>query len=405
MSDKSGMKLPIDGFPKFVQDFIFTCTGVYESPWDFWSGAVITSTALAVGDKIELVNKYDDVPILWTCLVGEVSSGKTTPLKVCMKYFEEADSKSIREYQKAKKIYDQKLRSDSGNAGPRPTCFQYVLKDATPEAMFDAHFTNTRGLIYFNDELKGWIDNFGRYNKSGEESNMLSAYTRGSMTINRKSNGEVMNIARACILVTGGIQPELLKDLAKDNRADNGFLSRFCFIYPDKAEKAPYSEAKIPVELVDAYSDYLKKLTTLSDVKKIKLSKDAELHYKDWFNKNVMASNEAPNGYLKGVYGKLDIISLRLAVVVRGMRYAADDANLEDDITAQEMKTAIDITEYFRWTAHKVYEQIFGNVKYPQLHKPTVAKYIHNTLGYPNKKTIAEVLKTSRIQIDRVLKE
>jgi hypothetical protein len=69
------------------------------------------------------------------------------------------------------------------------------------------------------------------------------------------------------------------------------------------------------------------------------------------------------------------------------------------------MKTAIDITEYFRWTAHKVYEQIFGSVKYPQLHKPTVAKYIHNTLRYPNKKTIAEVLKTSRIQIDRVLKE
>lgn len=396
-------QLPIDGFPSFIQDFILTCTDVYESPWDFWSGGVITSTALAIGDKIELVTKYEDVPILWTCMVGDVSSGKTTPLKVCMKYFEDKDSISVKEYRKTKKEYDRLFRQNPQNAGQPPACFQYILKDATPEAMAEVHTNNTRGLIYNRDELKGWIDDFGRYNKSGEEAIMLSSFTRIPMTINRKSTGDIINIAKPFINVSGGLQPELLKSLAKDNRAENGFMSRFCFIYPDKAEKAPYSDAKIPTEAIDAYSEYLDRLATLSEVKRIGLSEEAESLYKDWYNRNVHAINEAANGYLKGVYGKLDIISLRLAIVVRGMNYATDVTSLEDDITAQEMKSAIDITEYFRWTAHKVYEQLFGTNKYPRLDKNNVIRYIYNTEGYTNTTKLAEVLKTSRSQIARAL--
>jgi hypothetical protein len=41
--------------------------------------------------------------------------------------------------------------------------------------------------MIYRDELKGWIDDFGRYAKSGEQSNMLSTFNQLPVTYNRKN--------------------------------------------------------------------------------------------------------------------------------------------------------------------------------------------------------------------------
>jgi hypothetical protein len=109
-----------------------------------------------------------------------------------------------------------------------------------PEALFQSHNVNNRGMMVICDELKGWLDNFDRYTKSGEQSMMLSAWSHLPVTVNRKAAG-VMHIEKPLINVLGGIQPDLLPSLASDQRAENGFLSRFMVVYPDNALKAEYS--------------------------------------------------------------------------------------------------------------------------------------------------------------------
>ena len=395
-------EIPIDGFPDFIKNFISTCSDTYQTNKDYWAGSVLIATALAIGDKIELVTKYNNVPILWLCLVGEVSSGKTEPLKLCLDYFQKIDSENIEEYKVNYKqyIYELKNSSDSSYLS-KPKCVQYILKDSTPEAMAKVHEDNQRGIMYYNDELKGWIDDFGRYSKSGEQSNMLSTYNRVSMTINRKSSDERLIINKPCILVAGGMQPGLLPTLAKDDRAENGFLSRFCFVFPENTRKQYYSNAEAPDEMLEEFNEYLEKLLNIDEVFQTKLSSEAENIFAEWYDKNADETNNTSIGYLEGVYGKLDIMCLRIAVVIRGMKFSCNEANLIDNITKDEMQAATHIVEYFRHSALKVYDVIFNKSHYV-IDKKAVAKYLHNQKNPKTK--IAEVLKTSRSQVDRLLK-
>lgn len=57
--------------------------------------------------------------------------------------------------------------------------------------------------------------------------------------------------------VGGGIQPDILPKLANDSRAENGFLSRFIFAYPDLQEKQNYSKKKLKPETIINYYKYL----------------------------------------------------------------------------------------------------------------------------------------------------
>ena len=402
--------LPIEGFPQMIQDIINSCSSTYRTPRDFWAGAVLSATALGIGDKLELVTRYNNVPVLWLVLVGDVSSGKSQPLDFCINYFKKLDAQSIKKYEEDNTAYEriskltkkERLEEGIDDRMAKPECFQYILNDFTPEAMVMVHKTNNRGILIERDELKGLFDDFGRYNKSGEQSNMISSWNRYSITYNRKTAG-IMNIPKPCLSICGGMQPALLPSLAADSRAENGFLSRFCAVYPDQADKADYNKEKIPAEIIVQWEEFLSGLTGLSYKQEITLGNEAEQKYGEWFNQNSKMINDEPIEYLKGVYSKLDVITLRMAIIIRGM-YLACDGVYSNEITGEEMDAAIALTEYFRATARKVYNRIFENPVNYIPDKKTIIKTLFKDFG-ARKEDIAKALKTCRAQVDRVLKK
>jgi hypothetical protein len=230
---------------------------------------------------------------------------------------------------------------------------------------------------------------------------MLSSFNRIRWVTNRKSGGidSVLEIPKPCIFVFGGMQPDLISTLAADNRAENGFLARFCNVWPDHANKPGYNKKVIPDMIKKQWEEYLTNLTKISTAGSISLSEQAENLYQGWFNKNAAISNNEESGYLKGVYGKLDIIALRLAVVIYGMhQHNAREYSMQ--ITADEMTTAISITEYFRATALKVYHKLFNTSSGPN--PKDVIKYLS---GLGNSQTkISEVLGVSQPYVCKVLK-
>jgi hypothetical protein len=400
--------LPIEGFPAEIQEMITTCAETYGTPRDYWAGAALIASALGIGNKLQLMTNYPNVPVLWMVLLGDVSSGKSHPVDFCLNYFKELDSRSIMKYNEDLDAYEKALklapkeRSAMGITGPpeKPKCFQYILNDFTPEAMVEAHGVNNRGLLIERDELKGWIDDFGRYNKSGEQSNMLTSWSGLGISYNRKTSG-IMNIAHPCIMVCGGMQPALLHSLASDYRVENGFLSRLCMIYPDKTDKAVYNDTILPEYIRFRWEKYLSRLVSMKPQTEIRLSSEAKGKYSEWYNLNAQLTNAETSGYLKGVYGKLDIISLRLAIVIRGMNLACEGL-VSPEISGGEMETALELTEYFRATAMKVYNWLFGPLDLTGLDKRNVANYLFHGLG--NKKVdILKVLKTSWSQLGRMV--
>jgi hypothetical protein len=399
--------LPITGFPIQIQNLINKCVDVYRTPRDYWAGAVIAATALGIGDKLELKTKYSNIPIFWICIVGDVSSGKTEAQKLIMKPFEDIDNFSHEKYKKENKEYDRlsklskKERVEEGitDVMEKPFWFQFRTKDSTPEALAAIHEINRRGLVIDREELKGWLDDFGRYNKSGEQYNMLSTWNRVSVIYNRKGS-EPINIPEPVINVLGGMHPDLLPCLAADSRAENGFVSRFCFVYPDNSRKQKYCNEKIPNEIYLEWEKFIKDLLSLTEFTQLSLTPEAQRIYEKWFNENVKKTNAEPSQHLKGVYGKLDIISLRLAIVLKGMNLIFE-GDYNNTISAEIMQSAIEITEYFRATALKVYDKMFEGKK--STNKSEIIKWVLLNMK-KTKAEIARFFETSRSQLDRIEK-
>ncbi len=400
--------LPINGMPDFIREFIETCADVYKTPVDYWTGAAIMATALAIGTKIELKTKYSNVPILWMALIGDVSAGKTEAQDFCLRPFEELDSEAAKKFKEDYKTFEEiegmsnKERAAAGlERIPKPELFQYIVKDATPEALTMVHSVNQRGLLISRDELKGWLDDFGRYSKSGEQSNMLSSFNRVRMVTNRKGGGlnSVLDIPKPCILVFGGLQPDLLPTLAADNRQENGFLARFCCVWPGHSAKPAYCKKTVPEDFKKQWADFIKRLVNIPGELKITLSDEAENLYLDWFEKNRTQSNSTESGYLKGVFGKLDIIALRVAVVVFGMYYGT--GTREQTLSGEVMATALEITEYFRATGMKVYNKLFAEPQQPE--KKDLIKTLSKMGASQNK--IADALGVTQQYVSKILKK
>ena len=287
-TDKTPL-LPIDGLPDFVQQIIEEYTEVYSTPRDYIASSLLFATAFAIGDKFKLKTKYENIPLMWLCVVGNVSIGKTAPLSFCLDYFNEKDKVAYKLYEFEKSEFDanqQKSKKERIANIEKPSYMQYILNDYTPESIAPVHRINSRGLCVYRDELRGWFDDFGRYNNSGEQSNMLSGWYSQPIKINRKGSDPIF-IPKPIIYVSGGIQEDLLSELAKDNRGESGFLSRMMFAYPDLALKTPYSEEELSPEVKAELHQYLDVLCSLTDETVLILSEGARASYSHWYDKNA----------------------------------------------------------------------------------------------------------------------
>jgi hypothetical protein len=274
-----------------------------------------------------------------------------------------------------------------------------MIVDATPEAMAQAMTVKPRGITLTRDELHGWILDFGRYAKSGEQQNMISTWSQQPFKINRKS-GENEFIKEPFINVTGGIQTGLLSEMAKDNRTINGFLPRFCFVFPDNIEPPRYITEELSEDLKSKYRQYIENLTLIDSYRReLRLSWEAEQLYEVFYNKNaeLNGSGKQPD-YLNEVNSKLNIILLRAAILLHISQWACSGENI-NVINACTMQEAISLSEYFRITAKKVHTVISQNGS----SQKDVARYLE-TLG--NSQTeIAKVLKVSQPYVNKILKK
>lgn len=398
--------LPIDSLPVAIQSFINEYTQVYQVPRDYIAGSIITATALAVGNRLELKDKYSNIPIIWLAIVGDVSSGKTDPLRTALHSFIRQDVENNKKYKEEAKRWREyealpKKQKETAIPVNEPECKQSILIDYTPESLRKVHESNPNGILILRDELKGLLDDYGRYNKNGEQSVMLSTFSRQPLIVNRVGRKDPIVIPDPVILMAGGIQPDLLPSLAEDKRAESGFLARFLFVFPDKVKKPKYSKDKMNPTTLAGFYKFLEDIQEIPETVDLSLSNEAEELYRKWYNNNAEEIDNEETGYLKGVYGKFDIIVLRLAIVIKGMNiYYNRDLNTQ--ITAKEMQGAIDLIEYFRHTALKVFEKIFKNRPENKVSKTDIIKHLS---GYgASQNEIANAVKVSQPYVNKILK-
>ncbi|MEI6750765.1 MAG: DUF3987 domain-containing protein, partial [Bacteroidota bacterium] len=377
---------------------------------DFWAAAFYAGTAAGMGNAIQLTGKYTNNTALWWMLVAPSGTGKSEPIDFAMNPFNKIDSTNFKKYVVQKAGFDEVKNLNKRDREARnihetpipPVCSQTILKDFTPESMAVVHANNPRGIVLHRDELMGWINDIGRYAKSGEVETMLSIWSGKGTVINRKGQDAILRIDEPCISMIGGVVVKKLNDLAKDGRADNGMIQRCMFVWPDFCNKQEYSKAILPSEYTKAYDDYINKLLSIPEGNSVMLSEEAELLYEEFYNCNVAKANEDEIDFIKEMYAKLDIMVLRIALIVHGMKIVCD-GNTSAMIEPETMEYAIRVTEYFRSTGLKVQAQLSEGTSL-NIKIKDVINFIKNVRGNDNQSEIARCLKYSQQYVNNVFK-
>lgn len=366
---------PVEVFPDLIQEVIRSTNETLRYPIDFTGSAILYAISVAVGNthKAEIMNGWQENAVLYLSIVGRAGTSKSHPISWALRPIERKDKNEYQKYLEEREQYDlinslsKKERLEQGFDEPKkPYWKQRLVTDFTPEALTDVHKHNSIGVGVYVDELASWFKNFNRYNKGSEEQFWLSVWSGKTIRINRKTSDPIF-IQSPFIPVIGTIQPGVLNDLA-NNRTENGFLDRLLFVIPDTLKKEYWSENELKPYTEAQWEVVLSKLLDLPlliDSKNniqpevLRFSQEAKKMIFDFQKKLTDRSNKA-NEETAGIYAKIEMYTIRLALLLELAFYACNESN-KKEISVKAVQGAIKLVEYFQKTALKVHSILNAN--------------------------------------------
>lgn len=353
MIDDAGAILPVDGLSPNATEMLRKVASSLQCPVDIALSAMFATVGVAMGKRVIIDDgKYRNYPCLWVCVVAPSGSNKSTPIRFFLQPLKDRDSYNYGVYREELRAY----RQAGDDKGDKPVFKQYVISDSTPEARNQVLSVNPNGILLYRDELKGMIDDFCRYAKSGELSQMLSMFDSDTIVVNRKSD-EPLLIKDPFMSIIGSIQPSVLVDtFGNDNMMNNGFNQRWLFCYPESGMPEMYNDVSIPQSVISDWKDFIYNLI-MYDFSvmggKIYIRGEAKRVYIDYYN-SLQIKKASADDYLSSVYSKLQIHVIRWA----GVAHILGNSPTSIDITPEEMEYSVRCMDYFERCALKVYRML-----------------------------------------------
>jgi len=367
-------QFPADVFPLAVQQIISATNECLNYPVDFIGASMLYAASIAIGNthKVQVKKGFLESAVLYLAIVGRAGTNKSHPLSFALQPIAEQDKMTYRLYEEQCKEFEKvdkfskKQQEQQGIDEPiKPFWQKMLLSDFTPEALAEVHKFNKRGIGVYVDELAGWFKNFNRYSKGSEMEFWLSSWSSKPINIDRKS-GDPIYIPSPFISVGGTIQNGLLVELAKDNRAQNGFIDRILFVVLNHLKKQCWSDRDIDTIYIQNWQGIITNLLALPVMLDETLSpKPDVLHFTpeakrlllDWQKANTDLCNEAECDAISSIYSKLDMYVVRLALILELIGWACEESD-KQAISIKTMQGAIKLIEYFRKSAIKAYSII-----------------------------------------------
>jgi hypothetical protein len=361
---------PVEVFPLTVQQIITSTNESLNFPVDFISASLMYAASVAIGNthRIEVKRGYQTSAVLYLAIVARAGTNKSHPLNFAMQPIFEEDKKEYKEYAQQMKVWEQHLtvsKKDREQQGIpeiiKPVWKKFIVSDFTPEALAEVHRNNQRGIGVYVDELAGWFKNFNRYNKGSEMEFWLSQWSGAAINIDRKL-GMPISIPQPFVSVAGTIQNGMLNELAKDSRTQNGFIDRILFVIPDNVKKQYWSENDLPQNVTENWQRIISELLNIpieldafENIKPsiLKFTPEAKSYLIEWQKTNTDQTNNATSEALSGMFSKMELYVLRLALILELMRFACNEGN-RSAVSIDAVKGAIKLAEYFKNSAVKV---------------------------------------------------
>lgn len=402
LSDKE--VLPIDGLSGNAQRIVQEVADVYQCSRDIVLAAVFGAVGVALGKKVKIDSgKHTNYPCLWLCVVAPSGANKSTPVRFILQPLKDRDVENYKEYQKELKAFKEAKDEQK----EKPTFKQLLLSDSTPEARNQVLSACPNGILLYRDEIKGFLDDMGRYNKSGEASQLLSVFDFDNIIVNRKSDDTLL-IKEPFMSILGTIQPDVLAStFGSDLFMNNGFNQRWLFVYPESTPPAMYSDKAISKEVREAWSIYINGLLDADfeamGCSTVCLTDEAKEIYKTYYNElQIKKSEHEEDSYMCAVYSKLQIQVLRWALITH---FLGDNIGMTR-ILPSDMGYAVRCMRYFERCAEKVYEKLVGSrtrTEAKAMTKEQLIAMFYNTFNPKSKQGLADAIGISRQAVSRAV--
>ncbi len=361
---------PAEVFPPHIQEIITATNESLRYPIDFMGASILYAASVAIGNtyRVSIKNGWSENAVLYMAIIGNTGTVKSHPLSFALKPIEKKDAFNYSKYKREKREYDAilnlpKKERENQSEPVKPVWEQFLVTDFTPEALAEVHKFNSRGIGVYSDELASWFKNFNRYNKGSEEQFWLSNWSGKTLRVNRKTS-EPIYIPLPFISVAGTIQPAVLNELAK-NRTENGFTDRLLFVFPDNLKKEYWSDKELDPDILENWNIIINNLINLPlrtnediipEPEILHFSHEAKTRLWDWQKTITDLSNGTEDKSLKGIYAKMEMHTIRLALILELLKDACGGSSRE--ISLESVNGALKLTDYFTQSAIKVSDYI-----------------------------------------------
>ena len=242
-----------------------------QVPPDFTAVPAMVALAGAIGRGVAVAMKqhgrWYERPVLWGCVVGRPSSGKSPALAPARRMLERLAGDERKAHESAMRAHDARVmvaEAQKANAKDAirkamkagdatqaealaeaalfdeapPSEPRIVVNDATVEKLGELLNANPRGLVQFRDELAGWLANLDREGRESDRAFWLECWNgTGQFTVDRIGRGTV-RIDACAVSILGGMQPgklgEYVRGAIRGGFTDDGLMQRFQLaVYPD----------------------------------------------------------------------------------------------------------------------------------------------------------------------------
>ncbi|WP_312320788.1 DUF3987 domain-containing protein [Stenotrophomonas sp.] len=397
--------------PALLPDCVRTwCTDAADSlqvPLDFTAVPAMVGLAAALGGRqlavrLKTHGHWYERPILWGCVVGRPSSGKSPALSPARRLLESVVGPEREEYERARKVHEGKaILADARKAHAKdearkaikkgipidpealgesarfdhdaPTEPRLVVNDATVEKLGELLNENPRGLIQFRDELAGWLASLDREGREQDRAFWLECWNgTGPYTCDRIGRGTV-RIEACAVSILGGMQPgklaEYVRGAVRGGFSDDGLMQRFQLaVYPDLPTSWRYTDRPLDREAEERARAAFNRLRALipadvgaetteaCDVPFLHLSEDAQALFVEWqteLMQRLRAGSEPP--FMESHLAKYPALAGRLALVL----HLADNGT--GPVSADAVLKALGWCEHLERHARRIYAPATDN--------------------------------------------
>ncbi len=343
---------PVEVFPQALRRYVGEGAAALGVPADMIALPLLGFAAAAIGNTRALVVKsgWTELPILWLAVIGQPGSGKSPALTHARRPLDALQQAAWARHQDELEWWEAQVaaakaaKERSAPPPEKPTLEHFFTTDATTEALA-AILAGSPGVALVRDELVGWVRSHDAYRKAGDRQSYLSLWAGASLKVDRKGTGTLF-VPRPCVPVVGGIQPDLLSDMADEANRRDGFVDRLLMVWP-AAGPGRWNEATVdPATLRGAEEMFARlRVTGRPDLPVLtRFTAGAKRVFAAWFDENACLV-DGTSGLAAGCFSKYPGQLARLALVLHVLHHPDEP---DRSVDADTVGDAICLIEHLR---------------------------------------------------------